>query len=84
LPIQDSEFEELLFKFDYREKVSRATKNRMQDEANGIRRKEQTGAAESSDEPKTGTQIGVRGADRATERGAYLRGELNAMGGIEG
>jgi hypothetical protein len=84
LSIKDSEFEKLLFKFDYREKVSRATKNRLQNEANEFRRKAQTRAAESSDEPETGTQIGARGADRATERRAYLRGELNAMGGIEG
>jgi hypothetical protein len=34
LSIKDSEFEKLLFKFDYREKVSRATKNRLQNEAN--------------------------------------------------
>jgi hypothetical protein len=36
LSIKDSEFEKLLFKFDYREKVSRATKNRLQNEANGF------------------------------------------------
>jgi hypothetical protein len=82
-PVKNSEFEKLLLKFNHRKKVCRTAKDLLQNGSNRIQRGAQARTTKSGNKPEARTQIRSWGTDRATKRGAYLRGESKTMGGIK-